>query len=263
MDRQARSTSSTPGHGRLRRRDLPSPRRTPVLDGFSTSGRARRSRSSGAPAAASHDPSLARPVLRVSTGRSAPTATSARPHAASLRPPGRHRPRRALPLLGLDPRQHRVRQPDATDDEVVAAPRRRPTTSSPSWPEGYDAVVGERGYTCRAGSGSGSPSPGRCSPAPVLVLDDATSAIDVHVEEPIHAALAEHLTDRTMVVIAHRLSTIALAERVVLLEGDASSPTGPTPSCCAHEPRYAEILATRRRRRTTRQAPASPSEGAA
>jgi len=60
----------------------------------------------------------------------------------------------------------------------------------------------------------------------ILVLDDATSAVDVQVEEDIHGALRDLLADRTTIVIAHRLSTIALADRVVLLEGGSVAASG-------------------------------------
>jgi ATP-binding cassette subfamily B protein len=78
----------------------------------------------------------------------------------------------------------------------------------------------------------------------VLVLDDATSAIDVHVEEAIHAALRDHFADRTVIVIAHRLSTIALADRVVLLDGGRVVADGTHAELLRTTPRYAEILAT-------------------
>jgi ATP-binding cassette, subfamily B, bacterial len=85
--------------------------------------------------------------------------------------------------------------------------------------EGYDTVVGERGYTLSGGQRQ------RIAIArtllvnpPILVLDDATSAIDVHVELQIHDALRQLMKGRTTLIIAHRLSTISLADRVVLME---------------------------------------------
>ena len=78
---------------------------------------------------------------------------------------------------------------------------------------------------------------------PVLILDDATSAIDVQVEQAIHAGLHEHMTGRTTLIIAHRLSTISLADRVVLLDGHRVVADGTHAELLATTPLYAEVLA--------------------
>ncbi len=110
--------------------------------------------------------------------------------------------------------------------------------------DGYDTVIGERGYTLSGGQRQ------RLAIArtllvnpPILVFDDATSAIDVKVEEAIHTALDDMLADRTTILIAHRLSTIALADRVVLLEGGRAVATGTHTELMATEPRYVDVLA--------------------
>ena len=111
-------------------------------------------------------------------------------------------------------------------------------------PDGYDTVVGERGYTLSGGQRQ------RVAIArtllinpPILVLDDATSAIDVHVEQEIHAALGALLQHRTTIVIAHRLSTIALAQRVLLIDGGHVVATGTHAELLASVPLYSEVLA--------------------
>jgi ATP-binding cassette subfamily B protein len=111
-------------------------------------------------------------------------------------------------------------------------------------PEGYDTVVGERGYTLSGGQRQ------RIAIArtllvnpPILVLDDATSAIDVQVEQAIHSSLRGLLTGRTTLIIAHRLSTISLADRVVLLEGGRVVADGTHTELLATTPLYAEVLA--------------------
>ncbi len=82
-----------------------------------------------------------------------------------------------------------------------------------------------------------------------MVLDDATSALDVHVEEAILAGLAERGPEagdrpaRTTILIAHRLSTIAAADRVVLLEAGRVKASGRHSELMATEPAYAEVLA--------------------
>jgi ATP-binding cassette subfamily B protein len=137
-------------------------------------------------------------------------------------------------------------RPGASDDDVAAATRAAQAQDFVlDLDEGGDTVVGERGYTLSGGQRQRIAIARTLLAAPrVLVLDDATSAIDVHVEEAIHRALGEHLTDRTVVVIAHRLSTIALADRVVLLDGGRIVADGTHAELLRTSPRYAEILAT-------------------
>jgi ATP-binding cassette, subfamily B, bacterial len=110
---------------------------------------------------------------------------------------------------------------------------------------GYDAVVGERGYDLSGGQRQRLAIARALLADPaVLILDDATSAIDVRVEARIHGALTELLAGRTTIVIAHRLSTIGLADRVVLLEGGRVVADGEHRDLLAGEPRYREVLAT-------------------
>jgi ATP-binding cassette subfamily B protein len=111
-------------------------------------------------------------------------------------------------------------------------------------PNGYDSVVGERGYTLSGGQRQ------RVAIArtllvnpPILVLDDATSAIDVRVEQQIHGSLKVLLRDRTTLIIAHRLSTISLAERVVLLDDGRIVADGTHAELLETTPLYAEVLA--------------------
>jgi ATP-binding cassette subfamily B protein len=111
-------------------------------------------------------------------------------------------------------------------------------------PDGFDTVVGERGYTLSGGQRQ------RIAIArallvnpPILVLDDATSAIDVAVEQRIHEALRTLLEDRTTLIVAHRLSTIALADRVLLIEDGRVVADGTHHELLATQPRYAAVLA--------------------
>ena len=136
-------------------------------------------------------------------------------------------------------------RPDASFDDVVAAARAANAHEFiVQLPDGYDTVVGERGYTLSGGQRQ------RLAIArtllmnpPVLVLDDATSAIDVHVEAGIHEALRGLLARRTTLVIAHRVSTIALADRVVLLERGRIVASGTHQALLEGEPLYAQVLA--------------------
>lgn len=136
-------------------------------------------------------------------------------------------------------------QPDAALDDVVAAAKAANAHEFiVQLPEGYDTVIGERGYTLSGGQRQ------RIAIArtllvnpPILVLDDATSAIDVHVEAGIYAALRGLLSQRTTFVIAHRISTIALASRVILLDDGVVVATGTHEYLLENEPLYSEILA--------------------
>ncbi|BBH71467.1 hypothetical protein ACTI_81520 [Actinoplanes sp. OR16] len=111
-------------------------------------------------------------------------------------------------------------------------------------PDGYDTVVGERGYTLSGGQRQ------RVAIArallvnpPVLILDDATSAVDVRVEHEIHSSLRGLMEGRTTVVVAHRLATIGLADRVVLIEDGRVVADGAHADLLANSPRYASVLA--------------------
>jgi ATP-binding cassette subfamily B protein len=77
----------------------------------------------------------------------------------------------------------------------------------------------------------------------ILVLDDATSAIDVTTEDAIHRALHTLMQNRTTIIIAHRLSTISLADRVLLLDEGRIIASGTHTELMAREPRYADVLA--------------------
>ena len=87
-------------------------------------------------------------------------------------------------------------------------------------PDGYATLLGERGYSLSGGQRQRIAIARAILADPrVLVLDDATSAVDPSKEHEIRDALATVMADRTTIVIAHRPATIALADRVVLLEG--------------------------------------------
>jgi len=136
-------------------------------------------------------------------------------------------------------------RPDAPLDELVEAARAAQAHDFiMGLPDGYDSVIGERGYTLSGGQRQRIAIARTLLVNPrLLVLDDATSAIDVQVESRIHLALATLLAHRSTIVIAHRLSTISLADRVALLEGGRVVATGTHAELMATDPRYAEVLA--------------------
>lgn len=111
--------------------------------------------------------------------------------------------------------------PDATDEQIRAAARAAQADGFISaLPDGYDTEVGEQGLSLSGGQRQRVALARAILTDPrVLVLDDATSAVDARVEHEIHEALRGVMADRTTLLIAHRASTLALADRVAVLDG--------------------------------------------
>jgi ATP-binding cassette, subfamily B, bacterial len=136
-------------------------------------------------------------------------------------------------------------RPDAPLEEIRAAARAAGAERFiEALAHGYETVVGERGYTLSGGQRQ------RIAIArallvnpPILVLDDATSAVDVQVELGIHEALKTLMQGRTTLIVAHRLSTIGLADRVVLLDGGRIVADGTHLELMESSPLYVEVLA--------------------
>jgi len=118
-------------------------------------------------------------------------------------------------------------RPDATDEQVIAAARAAQAHEFIArLPQGYDTVVGEQGLTLSGGQRQRVALARALITDPrVLVLDDATSAIDPRLEAEIHAALREVMRGRTT-LIAHRRSTLNLADRIVVLDSGRVADTG-------------------------------------
>ncbi len=115
----------------------------------------------------------------------------------------------------------RYARPDATDDEVVDACRAaRVHDLIASLPDGYDTLVGERGYRMSGGEKQRLAIARMLLKDPaIVVLDEATSHLDSESELAIQRALADALEGRTALVIAHRLSTIVSADRILVIDG--------------------------------------------
>ena len=114
-------------------------------------------------------------------------------------------------------------------------------------PQGYDTVVGERGYSLSGGQRQRIAIARAIVADPrILILDDATSAVDASKEQEIREALATVMRGRTTIVIAHRPATIALADRVVFLTSDGGYVSGTHEELLAQNASYRTVLANQK-----------------
>jgi ATP-binding cassette, subfamily B, bacterial len=111
-------------------------------------------------------------------------------------------------------------RPDATQEQIVAAARAAEAEDFIlGLPDGYDTVIGEQGLTLSGGQRQRVALARALITDPsILVLDDATSAIDAGVEAQIHATLRKVMAGRTTLLIAHRRSTLELADQIAVLD---------------------------------------------
>lgn len=134
-------------------------------------------------------------------------------------------------------------RPSASREEVVAAARAVGADGFiTALPEGYDTDVRKRGGRLSAGQRQlVSFARALLADPAVLVLDEATSSLDIPSERAVQAALQTVLASRTALIIAHRLSTVLVADRVLVLSGGVvsrtahptswSTPTASSPPC--------------------------------
>jgi ATP-binding cassette, subfamily B, bacterial len=137
----------------------------------------------------------------------------------------------------------RFGRPDATDAEVRAAAEAVGADRFiDGLADGYDTDVAKRGGRLSAGQRQliAFARAFLADPA-VLILDEATSSLDIPSERLVQRALASVLADRTAVVIAHRLSTVQSADRVLVLEHGRIVEDGPPAELITHDGRYAAL----------------------
>lgn len=138
--------------------------------------------------------------------------------------------------------------PEASSDLVERAARLAGADGFiDDMPEGYDTVIGERGFSLSGGQRQRLAIARAILADPrVLILDDATSAVDPTKEHEIRDALGEVMDRRTTIVIAHRPATIALADRVVLLDDGRVAAEGTHAELLETNDRYRAVLAVDR-----------------
>ena len=136
-------------------------------------------------------------------------------------------------------------RPDATAEVIERAARLAGAHDFiMELPDGYQTILGERGYSLSGGQRQRiAIARAIVSDPRVLVLDDATSAVDPSKEHEIREAMATVMKGRTTIVIAHRPGTIALADTVILLDEGRAVAVGTHEGLLASNERYRQVLA--------------------
>ncbi len=111
-------------------------------------------------------------------------------------------------------------KPSASQEELERAARAAAAHKFiTTLPEGYDTLIGERGVRLSGGERQRiAIARAILKDAPILILDEATSSVDVANEALIREAIAGLAHDRTTLIISHRLSTVRDADRIYVLE---------------------------------------------
>jgi ATP-binding cassette subfamily B protein len=135
-------------------------------------------------------------------------------------------------------------RPDATDEQILAAARAAEADEFiTDLPQGYDTVIGEQGLTLSGGQRQRVALARALITDPrLLLLDDATSAIDPRLEAEIHATLSRVMRGRTTLLIAHRRSTLNLADRIAVLDNGRVADVGTHEELTERCPLYRLLL---------------------
>jgi ATP-binding cassette subfamily B protein len=137
----------------------------------------------------------------------------------------------------------RYGRPNATDDEVLRAAIAARCDFIEGLPEGMDTIVGDRGIKVSGGQRQRiAIARAFLRDAPILLLDEATAALDSESEEAIREALSRLMRGRTVIAIAHRLATLRNFDRVVMLQGGRIIEDGPPDILVKGKGPYRELV---------------------
>ncbi len=139
----------------------------------------------------------------------------------------------------------RYGRPDATDEEIVTAAQKAYAHDFiMRMPQGYNAMIGERGSKLSGGQRQRlAIARAMLKNAPILVLDEATSALDTVTEQKIQDALKTLMEGKTVLAVAHRLSTIEAMDRILVFEKGVIVEDGTHQQLIAHNGVYARLWA--------------------
>jgi ATP-binding cassette, subfamily B, bacterial len=138
----------------------------------------------------------------------------------------------------------RYGRPNATDDEVLRAAIAARCDFIENLPEGMATMVGDRGIKVSGGQRQRiAIARAFLKDAPILLLDEATAALDSESEEAIREALSRLMRGRTVIAIAHRLATLRNFDRVVVLQGGRIIEDGPPDILVQGRGPYRELVA--------------------
>ncbi|MEO8317159.1 MAG: ABC transporter ATP-binding protein [Bradyrhizobium sp.] len=138
----------------------------------------------------------------------------------------------------------RYGRPNATDNEVLRAAIAARCDFIENLPEGMATVVGDRGIKVSGGQRQRiAIARAFLKDAPILLLDEATAALDSESEEAIREALSRLMRGRTVIAIAHRLATLRNFDRVVMLQGGRIIDDGPPDVLVKGKGPYRELVA--------------------
>ena len=138
----------------------------------------------------------------------------------------------------------RYGRPNATDDEVLRAAIAARCDFIENLPEGMATIVGDRGIKVSGGQRQRiAIARAFLKDAPILLLDEATAALDSESEEAIREALSRLMRGRTVIAIAHRLATLRNFDRVVMLQGGRIIEDGPPDILVQGKGPYRELVA--------------------
>jgi len=139
--------------------------------------------------------------------------------------------------------------PQASEAEMLAAAKIANVQEFiPAMPDGYDTMVGERGIKLSGGQKQRiSIARALLKDSPILILDEATSAVDTETEMYIQEALERLIQGRTTLIIAHRLSTVRNADQIAVLVGSTITELGTHAQLLAREGHYHRLYSIQQR----------------